>query len=184
TLGALAQRVVAMIIEALDLPEALVAGWTTHHFANLVVNNYMAQPDAPSEGQTRNPGHVDIGGVTLLSAEEALGGLEVQIDGTWTPVVLPPNAYLVQAGDLLRRWTNNVIPGNMHRVVNPPSHLAATARRTSLVYFHYPAPDTIVVPAPSCVTAGADRTPMRSRDHMMYRQYKERADGAYEDEFA
>jgi isopenicillin N synthase-like dioxygenase len=183
-LGQLAERVMSMIIDGLDLPEDQRAAWTTNHFANLVVNNYFAQESPPLDGQTRLLGHVDIGGVTLLSADEAPGGLEVQVDGEWVPVVLPPNAYLVQVGDLLRRWTNNVIPGNLHRVVNPPPELASQAQRLSLVYFHYPAPDTVVEPAASCIgEQPVDREAMHSHEHMMYRQRRELYEADYSDEF-
>jgi isopenicillin N synthase-like dioxygenase len=183
--GALAERVVSMIIDALALPAELRFPWVEGHYANLVVNNYMALDTLPQPGHTRHPGHVDIGGITLLSAQDAPGGLEVRLDGEWVPVALPPNAYLVQAGDLLRRWTNNVIPGNLHRVVNPPPELASTARRTSIAYFHYPALDTEVVPAPSCVDGEdvARRPALRSVDHMIYRQRKG-LDEVYDDEFA
>jgi isopenicillin N synthase-like dioxygenase len=184
-MGALAERVVGMIIDALALPDELRPAWTTHHYANLVVNNYMALAEPPVKGQSRHPGHVDIGGITLLSAEEAPGGLEIDAGGTWVSCVLPPNAYLVQAGDLLRRWTNNRIPGNLHRVVNPPPELAAAARRTSVAYFHYPALDTEVVPAPSCLDGTeAERGALRSLDHMIERQRKRLVDGAYDDEYA
>jgi isopenicillin N synthase-like dioxygenase len=173
-LGALAERVVSMLIDALDLPEGERAAWTTEHHANLVVNNYMALDAPPAEGQLRHTGHVDIGGITLLSAEEAPGGLEIWAEGAWQPVVLPPNGHLVQVGDLLRRWTDDLIPGNLHRVVNPPPELGSVARRTSLVYFHYPALATEVVPAPSCRRSeDGSRRALRSGDHMMHRQRRE-----------
>lgn len=184
-LGALAVRVMDLLIDGLGLPDSDRAPWTTHHFANLVANNYLPQTEAPSAQQTRLPGHVDIGGVTLLSADEAPGGLEVRVDGGWVPVVLPPNAYLIQVGDLLRRWTDNVIPGNVHRVVNPPPEVAAESQRISLVYFHYPAPDHEVVPAATRVKADvAARPPLSTHEHMLERQRREQYDGVYADEFA
>jgi isopenicillin N synthase-like dioxygenase len=182
-LGALAERVVTMVMDGLALPGQLRDAWTTRHHANLVVNDYMALAGAPSSGQVRHPAHVDIGGITLLSAQDAPGGLEVRVDDSWLPVSLPPNAHLVQAGDLLRRWTNNVIPGNLHRVVNPPADVAATARRTSVAYFHYPALDTEVVPAPSCVSGIGERGALRSGEHMLLRQRRALHD-VYDDEFA
>lgn len=183
-LGALAHRVMNMLIDGLGLPEADREAWTTHHFANLVVNNYIAQAVPVGDSQTRLPGHVDIGGVTLLSADEAPGGLEVCIGDEWVPVVLAPNTYLIQVGDLLRRWTDNVIPGNLHRVVNPPPQSAATSQRLSLVYFHYPAEDTVVVPVPTTVRAEvATRPALTSRDHMLQRQYREQHEGSWDDEY-
>lgn len=178
TLGAMSQRIVTMIIEGLDLPRELVPAWTTDHFANMVMNNYVPQENPPEEGQTRQHPHIDFGGITVLSATEAPGGLEVNINDEWVPVALPPNAYLIQAGELLRRWTNEVIPGNFHRVVNPPREVAATAHRMSLVYFHYPELSTVVEPAPSCIDSETvTLEPMISGAHIMRRQR-----GGYQDE--
>ena len=85
-----------------DLP-----GWTDGQFANLVANHYLPQPEPPLPGQTRVGSHTDRGGITLLTADEAPGGLEVRPTGRgWTPVVIPDDAYVVQVGDLFSRWTN------------------------------------------------------------------------------
>jgi isopenicillin N synthase-like dioxygenase len=153
TMGQLACRIVVMLADALDLPADSLDDWCDRHFANLVVNNYFAQDRPPLPGQVRARAHTDIGGLTLLWADDAPGGLEVRRPGSeqWVPVVVPPEAYLVQVGDLLARWTNDIIHANIHRVVNPPASVAAQSRRTSLVYFHYPNLDITVTPAPSCV---------------------------------
>jgi isopenicillin N synthase-like dioxygenase len=154
-LGALADRIVGLLAEAFDLPDEQLADWTDRHFANLVVNDYPAQPEPPAPGQVRIRQHTDIGGLTLLWADDAPGGLEVRLPGsdTWTPVQIPADAFLVQAGELLARWTNDLIAPNVHRVANPPRSSAAESRRTSIVYFHYPDLDVEVTPAPSCVNA-------------------------------
>jgi len=158
-MGFLACRIVTMIVEALDLPADALSDWSDHHFANLVVNNYFGQDTPPMPGQLRARQHTDIGGLTLLWADDAPGGLEVRQPGIneWTPVTVPSGAYLIQVGDLLARWTNDLIKANIHRVANPPASAAAGSRRTSLVYFHYPKLDITVTPAPSCV---GDRQPL------------------------
>jgi isopenicillin N synthase-like dioxygenase len=152
-LGGLADRIVRLLAEALDLPAEQLADWTERHFANLVVNDYPAQPEPPAPGQVRIRQHTDIGGLTLLWADAAPGGLEVRLPGaeTWTAVQIPADAFLIQAGELLARWTNDLIAPNVHRVANPPRTVAAESRRTSIVYFHYPDLDVEVTPAPSCV---------------------------------
>jgi isopenicillin N synthase-like dioxygenase len=150
--GDLASHLVRLAVEVLDLPTDALPAWTDQQFANLVANHYLPQPDPPLPGQTRVGAHTDRGGITLLSADEAPGGLEVRPRGRgWTPVVIPEDAYVVQVGDLFSRWTNRRIPANLHRVVNPPREVAAEASRLALVYFHYPALDSVVAPAPSCV---------------------------------
>jgi isopenicillin N synthase-like dioxygenase len=162
------------IVGALDLPPEDLPAWTTGQYANLVVNNYPPQPEPPLPQQVRVGPHTDRGGFTLLAADDAPGGLEVRLPGSteWIPVVIPPEAFLVQAGDLLSRWTNRVIRPNAHRVVNPPRDVAATARRQAVVYFHYPSLTHTVTPAPSCVARSGAPTlePLHAGDHLMYRQ--------------
>ncbi len=172
-LGTLASRLMTQIMTDLRLPGEVAAAWTDEHYANLVAINYIEQPIPPEPGQLRIRGHVDRGGLTLLWADQSPGGLEVMLphSRSWVPVMIPPDAFLVQAGDLLTRWTNRVIRPNIHRVVNPPLELAATSRRLSIPYFHYPRLDLVVEAAPACVTA--DRRaphPVVAGDHVFRRQ--------------
>lgn len=172
------RRVTSLLIDlfadGLDLPAEDIPAWTENQYANLCVNNYPAQPDPPLPGQVRIGPHTDRGGITLLAADAAPGGLQVRLPttGEWVGVTIPVDAYLVQVGDLFARWTNLVVHGNVHQVVNPPRHLAAQARRQAIVYFHYPHLDTVVTPAPSCVArSGRDPLPpMHARDHLLRRQ--------------
>jgi isopenicillin N synthase-like dioxygenase len=172
-----------MIAATLDLPAEDVEAWTTRQYANLVVNNYLAQETPPLPGQVRVASHTDRGGFTLLWADDAPGGLQVKPPRTnaWVDVDFPPDVFLVQAGDLLARWTNNVIRANVHRVVNPPAAVAATARRMALVYFHYSALDTLVSPAPSCVGEGRALPAIAAGGHLLARQegYKVERDEDY-----
>ena len=170
--ASLASRLITTMAEVLDLPRDLLPAWTDGQFANLVANHYLPQPDPPEPGQTRVGAHTDRGGVTLLAADEAPGGLEVRLgERRWTPVVIPPEAYVVQVGDLFSRWTNRRVPANVHRVVNPPREVAATASRLAIVYFHYPALDAVVEPAPSCVGADGPRVePIVAGEHLFRRQ--------------
>lgn len=170
----LVTRLMTMLASALDLPSDELAAWTDRQYANLCVNNYPAQPEPPLPGQVRVGPHTDRGGLTLLAADDAPGGLEVRLPGggDWIPVQIPPSCYLVQAGDLLARWTNRTIRANVHQVVNPPRAVAATARRQAVIYFHYPALDTVVAPAPACVsTSGGEALPaLHAGQHLFNRQ--------------
>ncbi len=153
-LGDLADRIVLLLAEAFDLPAEELGSWTDDHYANLGVNNYLDQPEPPVPGQVRIRQHTDIGGLTLLWADSAPGGLEVRFPGedTWTAVQIPEDCFLIQAGELLARWTNDLIQPNIHRVANPPVEIGPQSRRTSIVYFHYPELSLEVRPAPSCVS--------------------------------
>ncbi len=163
-----------MLADGLGLPAADLDAWTHRQYANLCVNNYPAQPDPPLPGQVRVGAHTDRGGITLLAADAAPGGLEVRLPSTgeWAAVTIPADAFLVQVGDLFSRWTNLVVHGNVHRVVNPPRAVAAAARRQSVVYFHYPDLSTVVTPAPSCVARSGREPlpPLQAQEHLLRRQ--------------
>jgi isopenicillin N synthase-like dioxygenase len=169
----LTSRLMGLLIDALSLPSELVYTWTEDQFSSLLCNYYYEQPDPPLSGQIRLAGHSDHGGLTLLAADDGPGGLEVRLPGwsEWVPVSIPENALFVQAGDLLSRWTNRMIRGNVHRVVNPPRDLALTTRM-SVVFFHHPSLDTIVEPAPESVAAsGQPALPaLHAGEHCMKRQ--------------
>jgi isopenicillin N synthase-like dioxygenase len=80
-----------------------------------------------SKGNRRAGEHTDYGTITLLFQEEgSQGGLQVR---KWTKennehqfVHAPPlpNAIVVNVGDLLQRWTNDMLISTEHRVVSPP----------------------------------------------------------------
>lgn len=60
-------------------------------------------PDHPHASQRIAP-HSDYGVLTLLKADDAPGGLEVlRSDGSWSPVVIPPDCFCVNLGDLMQR---------------------------------------------------------------------------------
>jgi isopenicillin N synthase-like dioxygenase len=173
-LGELANRLTRDIVATLDLPPSELPAWTDEHYANLVAIDYHAQQTPESANELRARSHTDRGGFTLLWADDAPGGLEVMLPAsrTWIPVQIPADGFLVQAGDLLGRWTNKTIRPNIHRVVNPPADAYPARRRIAVVYFHYPRLDALVSPAPSCVTG--DRrpaSPIIAGDLLLKRQH-------------
>jgi len=166
SMRALADRITAMLVAALDLPPDDLPSWTTRQHSNLVVNHYLPQVTPPAPGRVRQKPHTDHGGLTLLWAD-GRAGLEAAIgaDGAWVPVSFPPGAILLQAGDLLHLWSRGTIPANNHRVVNPPRESAdAQAERYSVVFFHHPDLDTWVAP-PGDATFG-----VKARDYVLQRQ--------------
>jgi isopenicillin N synthase-like dioxygenase len=52
--------------------------------------------------------HTDYGNLTLLATDD-VGGLEVRTrDGHWIEAPVVPGAFIVNIGDCLMRWTNDV----------------------------------------------------------------------------
>ncbi|KAK4247340.1 oxygenase [Corynascus novoguineensis] len=71
-------------------------------------------------GQVRAGAHSDYGSVTFLF-QDARGGLQVQSPGGGFVDAAPiEGTCVVNAGDLLARWSNDTIKSTVHRVVEPP----------------------------------------------------------------
>lgn len=95
----------------------------------------------------RAAAHEDINLMTLLVAASSSGLELLDRDDNWLPVEGSENAIIVDAGDMLARITNNVIPATTHRVVNPKG---PNVSRYSMPFFLHPKPDAVLSCIPSC----------------------------------
>jgi isopenicillin N synthase-like dioxygenase len=129
--------------------------------------HYPPHPaDAPSDLFGSAP-HTDYGFITLV-AQDGIGGLEVRSrDGGWIPAEPSSDAFVVNAADILMRWTGGRLVSTPHRVIN-----RSGTDRYSIAYFHDPSMDTVIAPLPM----GTRRfPPVRYGDYLM-----ERLDKNYE----
>ena len=145
------QRLAKIMCNIMELALGLPQGWfwqrADRNMATTSVINYPPQTGAPAEGQRRLGAHTDFGVFTFLKAEKKPGGLEVQAkNGEWETVPVIPGAYIVNVGDMLKRWTNDLWESSFHRVTNPPADAAVDSRRQSLVFFFHPNHDANVEP--------------------------------------
>ncbi|MGW3174369.1 isopenicillin N synthase family dioxygenase [Streptomyces sp. NPDC001153] len=104
----------------------------------------------PLPGQFRIGPHTDFGTVTILDRQAGKGGLQVYTDaGGWEDAPYDPDAFTINTGDLLARWTGDRWRSGRHRVLPPPAD-APAEELMSLVYFGECTPGTVVesVPAP------------------------------------
>jgi len=139
---------------ALDFPELFFVDKTDRHISAMRIINYPEQTRAPLAGQLRASAHSDYGTLTILLGENQPGSLEVHTrSGQWMDVLIPPQSFVINIGDLMMRWTNDRWVSTLHRVVNPPEPVAARARRLSLVFFYYPNYDAEVACIPTCTDA-------------------------------
>jgi len=97
-----------------------------------------------SEGQARAGSHSDYGTLTLLF-QDLVGGLEAQNPhtGAFVPAPPIPDTIVINVGDLLARWSNDLLRSTLHRVVAPPAKQtstteAATPHRQSIAFFCNP----------------------------------------------
>lgn len=80
--------------------------------------------DAFKAGRERAGAHTDYGSVTFLFQDSA-GGLQVERaggggKGVFVDVKPMEGAIVLNSGDLLARWSNDIIKSTLHRVVEPP----------------------------------------------------------------
>lgn len=141
---------------ALELPIGFFNDKIDNHFAAFHALHYPALDKPAIAGQLRAGAHSDFGSLTvLLPPAEGGMGLEVQTpDGNFVPVDPPPDAYVVNIGDLMQQWTNDRWVSTVHRVQNPTGE-AATRARLSLGFFCHSNFDAPVEAFPGTVPPGA-----------------------------
>ena len=102
--------------------------------------HYPIQPVRTDDRFGVSP-HTDYGCMTIL-AQDDVGGLEVVgADGTWLTAHPIAGTLVVNVGDLLTRWTNDLFASTRHRVVNRTGH-----ERFSIAVAIDPDGDTLIDP--------------------------------------
>ncbi|KAJ3531512.1 hypothetical protein NM688_g7563 [Phlebia brevispora] len=108
------------------------------------------------DGQARAGAHSDYGTLTLLF-QDSVGGLEVENPHTkeYQPAPPIPGSIVINAGDLLARWSNDVLRSTLHRVVAPPAKKVSetegiTPARQSIAFFCNPNFDAEISCLPTC----------------------------------
>ncbi len=166
------------IAVSLSLPEAYFEPHHDRSDCTARLLHYPPLPANPLIGQMRAGAHTDFGGLSLLF-QGGEGGLEIQgPEGAWIPVPALPGMAIVNAGDLLERWTNGQFRSSLHRVVNPIGS-AATHHRYSVVLFHSPNPDAVIECLAPCESPGREPRypPITAGEHMLARIRASRPDG-------
>ncbi len=136
---------------AFDLPEDYFEPKLDKPFYILRALNYPDQPDEPETDQLRAGEHSDYDNLTICLIEDRPGGLQARnTEGAWVDVPEVRDAFVVNIGDLMMRWTNDRWRSTRHRVVNPPRDRAIDSRRISLCFFVEPNHDAVIECLPTC----------------------------------
>ena len=145
----------AILARAADLSEDFFEDKFKQHLSSIRVINYPELDTPARPGQLRAGAHTDYGFLTVLLSEDRPGGLEVQTPlGDWVQPPMVPGTFVVNLGDCLMRWTNDLWSSTPHRVVNPPADAATDTRRQSIAFFHNPARDAVIDVLPTFLTQG------------------------------
>jgi isopenicillin N synthase-like dioxygenase len=169
-MGKLAGRIMKTFAVALNLPESYFEGVIDDPISAMRALNYPHQSTPPKPGQLRAGAHSDYGSLTILLAEPAAGGLEIFTPAReWSAVPIIPDAFVINIGDLMARWTNDHWVSTLHRVVNPPVGPGESTRRQSIAFFHQPNWDAEISCIPTCLAAGetGKYPPVKSGEYLM-----------------
>ena len=160
----LARKMVGAIALSLGLPPRSLDRYFEQPTTFLRLLHYPTQQ--AEEGLFGSAPHTDYGFITLL-AQDDVGGLEVKNkNGDWVPAPPMPNSFVMNVGDILARWSNDVFVSTPHRVINRSGR-----ERYSQPFFFDPSMDSLIEALPVCVPAGdkAKYQPVEYGDYLMER---------------
>lgn len=146
---------------------AIDLGLDEHHFddkfnepmATLRLLHYP--PATGADGEIGAGAHTDYGSISLLKTDGEPGLQVQQRSGGWTDVPHVPEAFVVNIGDCLMRWSNDIYVSNPHRVLPPRN------RRRTVAFFLDPNPDALVAALPG--TGPAKYPPIRGAAYLRSR---------------
>ncbi len=133
---------------ALDLaPDWFTEAFTEPQYT-LRLMHYTAQ-DRYEDNEFGLAPHIDTAFMTLLAPNE-IAGLEIQTQsGRWIDAPVIPGAFIVNSGELLRRWTNDRFFATPHRVIN-----LSGRERYAIPFFFDTTLDYRMECLPSCIEPG------------------------------
>jgi isopenicillin N synthase-like dioxygenase len=189
----LARRLLSLMADALSLPVDYFESLIDRHTSAMRALNYPGRDglDGSSEfasdagvavgsdgrtivaqdrtraGERLGAGaHTDYGTLTILFADPAVAGLQIQApDSSWHDVAPVPNSFVINLGDAMARWTNDRWKSTMHRVQIPAQ------RRQSIAFFHNANWDAVIECLPTCLAPGQHPKypPMAAGPHLMHK---------------
>ena len=147
TLEALCQKLVKLYALALDLPETYFDACFAKPHMILRLSRYPAIDGADESIASLVP-HTDSGFMTLLPPNKVQGLAILLPDGRWIDAPGLPDAFVVNGGDILHRWTNERFLSTPHRVRNVSGGV-----RYAVPFFCDPDHDTVIECLPTCQSA-------------------------------
>ncbi|MBT8460352.1 MAG: isopenicillin N synthase family oxygenase [Boseongicola sp.] len=152
-------NILSMIAEDLGLPPDHFNALFEDPLSALRMLRYPAATGATNE--IGAGAHTDYGAITLLMTDGE-PGLQVRPrDGDWVDVPSVENAYVVNIGDSMMRWSNDIYVSTPHRVLPPKN------TRRSVAFFVEANPNTIVEAFPG--TGTPKYPPIRAADYLQSR---------------
>ncbi|MEH0741744.1 2OG-Fe(II) oxygenase [Vibrio cholerae] len=132
---------------ALNEPEDFFTQYFTLPISVLRMLHYPSQVPSTNTVGNGAGAHTDYGCITLLY-QDASGGLQVlNKQNQWIDATPVEGSFVVNIGDLMQRWTNDIYRSTKHRVASPSNGKS----RFSMPFFVEPDFDTPVTTLKSCL---------------------------------
>ena len=115
--------------------------------ATLRVLHYPPQFGEIDDRQIGIGAHSDYECFTILAQKDGISALQVlNATGEWIAADPVPGCFVVNVGDQMARWTNDLFASTVHRAVN-----RSGKERYSIPFFFGPNYDAVIEVLPSCV---------------------------------
>ena len=151
TMEQLVRKLVRLYARALGLPAEYFDQPFKEPQYKLRMTHYPHQVDTPDDEFGIAP-HTDTSFLTLLAPND-VPGLSIRTQsGKWIDAPAIPDAFVVNGGQLLQRWTNDFFLATPHRAVN-----RSGGERYALAFFCDSNIDWPIAAVPTCV--GPDKPP-------------------------
>jgi isopenicillin N synthase-like dioxygenase len=156
TLEGLGESLLPALARALDMPRGHFAPFFRNE-AHITLRFLHYPPQATDDDEQFGQGpHTDNSFITMLARED-VPGLAVQLPGgEWLAPPVIPGTFLVNLGNIMKRWANDRFRSTPHGVLNDSG-----TDRYSIAFFYSPNVDSVIECLPSCV--GPDDPPRYPR---------------------
>lgn len=152
TMEDLGRRLLPLYATALDLEPDFFDAAFAEPFWRLRMTHYPAHPEGDDLGDVGIPPHVDTTFMTLLLPDSPGLAIFSQRRKEWILAPVVPGAFIVNAGELLRQWSNDRVLSTRHFASN-----TSASSRYSVPFFFNAAADHPMECLPSC--CGPDNPP-------------------------
>jgi isopenicillin N synthase-like dioxygenase len=163
---ALGTRLFSAFALALDLPESYFLPLANRPTAVMRIVHYPSQSGVIDPQQIGIGAHSDYECFTIL-AQETVPALQVRNQqGRWIDAPPIRGAFVINIGDQMARWTNDIFASTLHRAVNTSGRA-----RYSIPFFLGSNHDTPIEALPGCVSTErpAKYPPVLAGDYLQSR---------------
>lgn len=129
---------------ALDLEENYFHQFFRKPTSAIKLFHYPPQPPMAAETQIGLGSHFDDTAVTIL-LQDNVGGLQLETENGWVDVTPITGTFVVNIGEVMARWVNDLFVPTPHRVIN-----TSGLERYSVPFFALPDYDAIISCVPTC----------------------------------